>query len=194
MRWDLRETFPVGKSKSFRALARDTGCRQELVQGSFQIKAFGGQDILKPTWASSILEFLLLVFKSLSCGEKHLLSAKTQRALEEKILCVNWEKTCRSLFSDPLRKKYSLFPFFLISCPELTGFSSKFPACSRLSAELLLVPPPPTEAGIKGGFQGEVLFLLFHPRLLPVAIAGARLQGGMSPEPMRLSQPGTQKG
>lgn len=109
MRWDLRETFPVGKSKSFRALARDTGCRQELVQGSFQIKAFGGQDILKPTWASSILEFLLLVFKSLSCGEKHLLSAKTQRALEEKILCVNWEKTCRSLFSDP----FSFLPYLL---------------------------------------------------------------------------------
>lgn len=46
-----------------------------------------GQDILEPTWAQSVLEFSLLVFKSFSCGEKCLPSAKTLRALEGKI-CV----------------------------------------------------------------------------------------------------------
>lgn len=46
-----------------------------------------GQDILEPTWAQSVLESLLLVLKSFSCGEKCLSSAKTLRALEGKI-CV----------------------------------------------------------------------------------------------------------
>lgn len=46
-----------------------------------------GQDILEPTWAQSVLEFLLLVLKSFSCGEKCLPSAKTLRALEGTI-CV----------------------------------------------------------------------------------------------------------
>jgi len=38
------------------------------------------------------------------------------------------------------------------------------------------------------------LFLQFLPRLLPLAIAGAGLQGGMNPEPTWLSQPGVQEG
>lgn len=33
-------------------------------------ESFCGQDILEPTWAQSVLEFLLLVFKSFSRGKK----------------------------------------------------------------------------------------------------------------------------
>lgn len=84
VRWDVGETFQVERSKSFGVSTIDPRCGQESAQGSFHMKAFGGQDILKPTWAQSIFEILLLVFKSLSCGEKCLPSAKTQRALEEK--------------------------------------------------------------------------------------------------------------
>lgn len=38
------------------------------------------------------------------------------------------------------------------------------------------------------------MFLLYIPRLLPVAIAGAGMQGGMSSELIWLSQPGAQEG
>lgn len=108
------------------------------MQDSLQMKAFDEQDILKPTWALSVLEFLLLVFKSLSCGEKCLLSAKTQRALEEKYLCEPG-KDSQVFILGSFKKKFNLFfSFFFISCPELTGFSSTLLACSRLSAELLV--------------------------------------------------------
>ena len=134
-------------------------------------ESFGGQDILKPTWAQSVLEFLLLVFKSLSCGEKRLLSAKTQRALEEENLRTNQEKTCRSSFSDALRNNYSLFPFFLISCPELTGFSSTFLACSRLSAELLAVPPQ-QKLGEREDFREKFCFCCSSPGCCPWPLLG----------------------
>lgn len=87
MRWSVVETFQVEMSESFGVSAIDPRGGQESAQGSFHMKAFGGQDILKSTWAQSILEFLLLVFKSLSCGGKCLPSAKTQSPGGKKI-CV----------------------------------------------------------------------------------------------------------
>lgn len=120
--------LPSADVEELQGLSPGPGCGQESVQGSLQTKAFDEQDILKSTWALSVLEFLLLVFKSLSCGEKCLLSAKTQRALEEKNLCVNQEKTRKSKgFWDPLRKK--LISFFLSSLsPVQSSLGSAAPS------------------------------------------------------------------
>lgn len=129
------------------------------------------------------------MFKSFSCGEECLESAKTLRALEGKICACEPRNTCWSLFSDPLGEDCPLYPFSFISCPELSVFL--FAVDFQQSFLWHLSPEKKLEE--KGGLRGEVLFLLFLLfYFTPQAIAG--LQGEMRPALMGLSQPGAHEG
>lgn len=77
-------------------------------------------------------------------------------------MCVSHENTCWSLFSDPSGKACSLFPFSLISCPDL----SVFLFAVGFQQSFLCYLPPEKKLEEKGGLQGEVLFPLLPPRLL----------------------------
>lgn len=99
-------------------------------------------------------------------------------------MCANQENICWSLFSDPLGRDYSLFPFSLISCPELSAFL----LAVDFQQSFLWDLPPEKKLGEKGGFSGRS----FVSAVAPQATAG--LQGGMSPALMGLSQPGAPEG
>lgn len=79
--------LPGGGCQTAQGLSSTPWLQEGICARLISHESLCGQDILEPTWAQSVLESLLLVFKSLSCGEKCLPSAKTLRALEGKI-CV----------------------------------------------------------------------------------------------------------